>query len=107
MAVPDQLPRFVAGVGEPQPVNHIVQTTLQEDQEIGARNPLLPLGFGEEVSELVFRQPVHPFYFLLLPELDPVVGKLGPALAVLSRRIASALDPAFFGIAPVSLKIKF
>src|SRR5512136_1841889 len=98
MAVPDKLPGFIPGVGKSQPIDQVVQTTFQEEEEVGTGDPLHPFSPLEEVPELLFHQPVHALDPLLLPQLQGIVGKLYPSLAMLSRRIAPPIDGAFIGI---------
>jgi hypothetical protein len=106
MAVPDELPGFVPGVGKSQPIDQVVQATFQEDEEVGPGDALHPFGFFEEVPELILQYPVHALDPLFLPQLEAVVGELDPALAVLSRRVGPAIDGAFVGITPLPFEVE-
>jgi hypothetical protein len=54
--------------------------------------------------ELLLEQAVHSAHLLLLAQLHAEVGEARPALAVLSGRIAAALDAALGGEAAVALQ---
>src|SRR5207302_6685155 len=56
-------------------------------------------------AELRLEQAVEALYLLFLAELHAVLGELGAPLAVLARRVRTALDGALVRVAAVALQI--
>jgi hypothetical protein len=59
-----QLAGFISGVGKPEPVDRIVQTTFQKLEENFSGDPFPTLRFLEGVTELVFQKAIQPLYLL-------------------------------------------
>src|ERR1041385_2214317 len=97
--VPHQLPRRLAARGKAHPVDYVVESGLEGDEQIGAFDALLRAGPLEGGAELALGEAVDPLHLLLFPELARVFRHLAPApaaggLAMLARRITAALDRA-------------
>jgi hypothetical protein len=53
--------------------------------------------------ELFFRKTVHPFYFLLFPQLNTIIRRLSaPTLSVLTRRIGPSVEGTFIRVTAIS-----
>jgi hypothetical protein len=104
MVVANQLSGLGPGIYESHAIDHIVKTSLQQDEKIGPSNPFLPLGLMKIRSELSFQQTIHPLYFLLLSQLDAVIGELLSPLAVLARGITAPLIGTLVRITAVAFQ---
>jgi hypothetical protein len=94
--MPDELPRFLAGRPEAQPIHHIVQPALEQSQQRFTGDPCPPLGPLEDAAELPFLKAIDAPQLLLLTQLRAVIRNARPRLSMLAGRIASALDRALF-----------
>ena len=61
----DEMPSLGSGVDKAEAVDEIVKPSLQQSQQIGARDSFLLIGTLEKQSELLFRKSVHSFDLLL------------------------------------------
>src|SRR5438093_766336 len=104
VAVRDHLAALAPGGRHAQPEHHIVQSPLQQLQQVLAGDPLLGLGPGEVAPELGLEHAVDPLGFLLFPQLHAVGCGLAPAESVLPRRVVAALDGALLGEAARALE---
>src|SRR5262249_19868269 len=95
--VGDDLASLPARSGHPQPEHDVVETALQELQEVLAGDALLGFRPREVAAELGFEHPVDPFGLLLLAQLDAVRRRLAAAKPVLAGRIVAPLDRALLG----------
>jgi hypothetical protein len=68
----------------------------------GAPSPAVAFSYGR--AELLLEEPVVAARLLLLAELEQVLALLDAPAAVLSRRIAAALDRALLGEAALALQ---
>jgi hypothetical protein len=64
-----QLPGLAPRVSESHAIDNIVETGLENLQEIVTSNAATPLGFHKVLVELTLHDPVEPAYFLLLAQL--------------------------------------
>ena len=107
MTVPDELPGLVSADTDPQPVGDAVQSSLKKLQKVV---PGLSRHFRSsciEPAELGLVDPVEAPQFLLLPETDPVLSDLCPAvLSMLPGFEISLVDRTLFRVAPVALQKK-
>src|SRR5712692_3873310 len=105
VAVPHQLARLRAGVGEAEPEDHVVEALLEELEQVLAGLPLGGRAARVVAAELRLEQAVEALDLLLLAQLHAVLGELGAALAVLARRVGAALDGALVRVAAVALQV--
>jgi len=104
VTVLDELPRFVARGGKAQAKDDVVETSLEQHQQILTRLPLHRGSLVERSTELPLEQSVHTLDLLLLAQLHAVVGEARPALSVDPGRIRPALDRTLLAEAAVSLQ---
>src|SRR5262249_6576667 len=105
VAVAHQLPRLRPRRRPAEPVDHVVESPLEQLQQRHAGDAAGPLGGLEVPAELVLQHPVNALHLLLLAQLQTVAGELRLArLAVLPRREIALLDRALLGIAALSLE---
>src|ERR1051325_9468949 len=104
MAMTHEEPGFSARTGKAKPIGDIVEAPFKQNQQGLAGDAFGARGFGESTAELIFQQTVHPLDLLLFAQLQAVLGELRPALAMLSRRIVTALDGALVGITALSFE---
>lgn len=108
-----QLAGLSAGIGKAQPIDHIIQPSLQQYQEILAGNTRLFLGIKESLPELPFQCSVRITGFLLLMQLQGAVRESPPSPSgllprwfwslvnsTLWRKTAAALQQELFTTAP-------
>src|ERR1041384_7682584 len=105
VAVAHELPRLGAGVGEAEPEDHVVEALLEVLQKIFAGLALRRRAAQVVAAELRLEQAVEALHLLLFTELHAVLGELGAPLAVLARRIRTALDGALVRVAAVALQV--
>ena len=80
----DQLPRFSAGGTKPHAVDHIVEATFQQLQQVLTGCALEASSFLVIVPKLLLEDTVDTAYFLLLAQLHTVVGQTTATGAVLA-----------------------
>src|SRR5439155_14496856 len=105
--VPHELARLRARVGESEAEDHVVEALLEELEQVLAGLALGSAAAQVVPAELRLEQPVEALHLLLLAQLHAVLGELGAALAVLARRVRTALDGALVRVAAVALQVHF
>jgi len=71
-----------------------------------AGNPLYSGHLLKIIAELLFLQAVNPFYLLLFPKLQGIVGQFGTGLAMLAGRELPFYKGTFLGHAFFALQKK-
>jgi len=104
VAVADDLARLGPRGCETKAVNDVVEAGLEHAQERLARDALGLGGLLVVVAELLLENAVVAAGLLLLAELQEVLRLLDPTAAVLTRRVAAALDSALLGQAALALQ---
>src|ERR1700704_320941 len=99
VAVAHQLARLGAGIGEAEAEDHVVEALLEELKQVLAGLALGRAAPQVVAAELRLQQAVEALHLLLLAELHAVLGELGAPLAVLARRVRTALDGALVRVA--------
>ena len=100
VAVTNELARAPCGWREAHAVDHVVETALERGEQVVARDARERGHPLERVAELLFADAVDALDLLLLAELLGVLRRLAAAagaLAVLPRRVRTALDGALLG----------
>jgi hypothetical protein len=100
----NELPGFLAAIAEAHPVHGVVQAGFRPAQQVVAGCALLTIRGLEILAELSFQQTVDAFQLLLFSQLQTVIGKLRPALTVLTRRIRTAFKRALIAKATIALQ---
>src|SRR3954463_2672765 len=101
----NQLPRLRAGGREPEAVDHIVETALEQLQQRFAGNPALAIRHFEVAAELVLQHAINALDLLLFAQLQAVAYELRLAqLSVLSWRQIALLNRALLRIAALPLQ---
>ena len=104
VAVADQLAGLGAAGGEAHPEHDVVQTDLEQAQQVLAGHARPVLRGLEVAPELALQDAVHAPDLLLLAQLHAVLGDLPAAHGVLSWRGGPALEAALLGIAAAALE---
>src|SRR4029077_9161517 len=104
VAVPDELARLGPRGGEAEAIDDVVETGLEQPQQVLAGHPALPVRLLVVGAELRLEQAVVAAGLLLLAQLEQVLGLLDASAPVLSGGIAPALDGAFLGQAALALE---
>ena len=92
VAVGHELAGGGAGVGETEAEHHVVETGLEDAEEIVTGDAAHALGALEGEAELLLGEAVHHAKLLLLIETDAVFGDLAAGrLAVDTRRVRTTL----------------
>src|SRR5665811_818114 len=104
VAVTDQLAGHVAGRGEAGPVHDVVQTGLQDAQQVLAGLAGATVRFPVVPTELLLQDAVDACSLLLLTHLQQVLAVLGPRTAMHARGVRAKLDRALRGVALGSLE---
>src|SRR5439155_6921739 len=104
VAVADELARLPARGGESESNEHVVESRLEQAQEVVAGDARLAARLRVVVAELPLEDPVVAAGLLLLAQLEPVLGLLRAAAAVLAGRVVAALDAALVGEAALALE---
>ncbi len=102
--VADELPRLCARGREAEAVDDVVETCLEDAQQVLARDARATRRLLVVGAELLLEQAVVAARLLLLAQLLQVLALLDAAAAVLARRIAAALDRALLGQAALTLQ---
>ena len=93
-----------ARLREAKAVHHVVQTALEDAQQVLARDALLAAGDLVVVMELLLQNAVDALGLLLLTQLQTVFAFLDTLLAGLAGRVVAALDRALVRVAAVALQ---
>jgi len=101
MVLSDQHPRFTSGTGKAQSIDHIVEPSFQERQQVLPCDSLLPVSFFEIATKLSFQEAIHPPHLLFFAELNC------KRRAVLPRGIVSPFYAALVGITSIALQKQF
>src|SRR5690606_37348979 len=104
VTVAHQLAGHVAALGQTRAVHHVVQTALEDRQQVLTCLALLAVGLFVVVAELLLEDAVDARALLLLALLQQVLALLGPVPAVLAGRVGALLDRACRRIALGSLE---
>ena len=92
--VRDKLAGHVPALGEPGPVDHVVEAALQDPQQVLTGLAALAGRLLVVIVELPLKDPVDAPSLLLLPDLEQVLVLLGAVAPVLTRRVRPDLDGA-------------
>ena len=104
MAMVHELTAFRTRRGPAQQVNNIIEPALADAQQVFARYALTTLRHLEIFTELALLNAVVTAGLLLGTQLEAIFGSFLPALAVLARRIGTALHGALVRVAALALK---
>ena len=104
MAMVDELTALCTGGSPAKQVNNVIEPTLADTQQVFARYALAALRHLEVFTELTLLNAVVTASLLLRTQLKAIFGSLLPALAVLARRIGTALHRALVRIAALALE---
>lgn len=99
-----ELTAFRTRRGPAQQVNNIIEPALADAQQVFARYALTTLRHLEIFTELALLNAVVTAGLLLGTQLEAIFGSFLPALAVLARRIGTALHGALVRVAALALK---
>ena len=102
----DQLTSFFPGCAQTEAKYHIVETALQNLEQIFAGNTLFTFGKGEISGKLTFQDAVDAAQFLFLTQLYAILGNLLAILTVLARSIGTTSYTTFWRITTVAFQIK-
>ncbi len=93
VAVVDKLPRLAACTGKTEAEYNVIESGLQEFQEVLAGHTFFGGGFLKEVPELTLKQAVRVLRLLLFLELYGILAVLASAVvAVLAGAVGLALQ---------------
>src|SRR5450631_496200 len=106
VAVTNQLARHVTGGGEACPVHDVVQTGLQDAQQVLAGLAGATVRLLVVTAELLLQDAVDAGGVLLLAHMEPVLAVLGPRTTVHARGIRAKLDRALRGVTLGSLEVQ-
>jgi len=104
VTVSHELARLGAGAAEAHAKDDVVETRLEQPQEVLAGHAGARLGLVEVALELPFHDAVDAADLLLLTQLDPELRHLPPAHPVLARRGRPPLEGALLGVAARTLQ---
>ena len=104
VAVADELTRLGAAHREAQTVNDVVQTALEDGEQVLTGLALTALGHLKVAAELALEHAVEALGLLLLAKLLAVLGVLAAALAVLAGGESAVVHRALVGVAAVALE---
>ena len=105
MRVTDQLTGLGAAHGKAQTIDHVIQTGLQDRQQVITGDARLLVGHLEVVTELALQHAVIALGLLLLAQLQAILGQLlVSSIAVHARSIRTTLQGALIRIAAIALQ---
>src|SRR4051794_28868730 len=107
MAVTDELTRLSARGREAKPHQDVVETGLEQAQQVLAGDSRLPAGLVVVGAELALEDAIEAASLLLLAKLEAVLRLLHAPTAVVARRVGTALDAALVGKAALALEEQF
>ena len=105
MTVINELPRLRSIFGEPKAENNVIQTGLQNLEQIQASHTRLLISDTEIAAELPFQNAVHAADLLLRAKLPSVVGSpiaaaSHPGFTMIPGRKRTFFKSAFRRVAP-------
>jgi hypothetical protein len=101
------MPPLGTRIDEPEPVNDVVETSFEQDKQIGTRDAFLAIRFLKDKMKLFLRKAIHTLDFLLFAKLNAIIGQFSPtALTMFSRCIPAAIERAFVPVATVTFEEK-
>src|SRR5271156_1608138 len=86
-----ELTRFSARRAEAHAIHDVVETRLEQLQQVFTRVALEAVGFSEITAELALENAVDALHFLLFAQLRAVVGRTGTRGAAMLARLAVKL----------------
>src|SRR3978361_1157109 len=92
------------GAAKARPDQNVVQSRLEDREQVLARDPRLARSLVVVNAELLLEHAVVAPGLLLLAQLDAVLGLLLAPATVVARRVRAALDAAFVGEAALTLE---
>src|SRR3954447_25159047 len=104
VAVLHELAGHVTAVREAGAVDHVVEPTLEQLQQVLTGLAGTPVGLLVIAAELLLEHAVDARALLLLALLQQVLAVLGATAAVLTRRVRTDLDRALRGLALAALE---
>src|SRR4051812_11664360 len=104
VAVTDQLTRLPARAGKAESHERVVESRLEQPQQVLAGHAALPRRLGVVVAELLLEHAVVAAGLLLLAQLKSVLRVARATTAVVARRIVPPLDRALVGEAALALE---
>src|SRR5665647_2821907 len=106
VTVPDQLAGHVTRPGEAGPVHDVVQSGLQDAQQVLAGLAGATVRLLVVTAELLLQDAIDACSLLLLTHLQQVLAVLGPRPSVHARGVRAKLDRALRGVALGSLEVQ-
>ena len=98
VTVVNQLTSLTTSSSQTQTVNHVVQTTFQQDHEVGTVSTFLDLtGTLEQVTELTFSHTVHVTQLLLFAQLHTVFRQAATTVITVITRCVVATSQFLTG----------
>jgi hypothetical protein len=102
--VADELPGLTPRSTKAQAIDDVVESELEQRQQILARDALFATGDLVVVRKLLLENLVVAARLLLLAQLQQVLGLLDTTAAMLAWGIRPALDGALVGETPLALE---
>src|SRR5207247_985514 len=108
VSVKHKLPRLRTRGRQTRTPHHVIQTTLEHDDEVLAGRALGASGLFKIIAELPLQEPVSALDLLLLAQLQAVSGDLrAPRLPMLPRHEVALLNGALLRKASQALQKQF
>jgi hypothetical protein len=96
-----QLPGLPTGRRKTQPIDHVIEASFQQAQQMFACNSLPANGHMIGFEELALLHPIDTTKLLFFSQLRTILGRpSSPGLSMLARRIASTFNGTFLSHAP-------
>ena len=83
-----QLPSRASSGRKPHAIDDIIQSSFNQTDKVFTRIAVQAIGFHENTPELLFRNAIHHFSFLLFFQLQPVIRSLSASLPMLAWPIS-------------------
>src|SRR5689334_24001087 len=93
-----------AALAEAEPVDDVIQSTLEQSHERVARVAFAFYSFGEVLAELAFEDAIVVLDLLLFAQVLPIIGEFTAAGLVHAGWVFTSLDGALGRVAARSLK---
>src|SRR5579862_6806877 len=107
MPVTNDLSRLRERTCEAEAIDDVVETPLEQHQQVLTGDPVHPLRLGEVIRELPLHHPVDALDLLLLSQANRKFRETRAGLAVCAGRIIAPLDRALVTVASLSLEEEF